>query len=341
MNKKFLILVSFLVFLYGCGKSEHVKNEPVAVKVKIEKVETDNGGCTSFYSGTVKEENASLLNFSVMGTVSGIHVGLGTVVHKGQLLATIDDTSLKSAYEAAKAARDQAEDAYSRMKELHQKGSLADIKWMEVKSKYQQACSMEEMAKKQLADCRLYAPFSGVISSKSIEVGQNVNPAVPAFTLVSGKDMNVRISVPETEISNVYKGQEAVVIIPALNDSRLEGSVIEKGIQANPVSRSYEVKIRLDNSSLSGKVMPGMITEVYLTGKLSTQHIVIAANLIQIDENNNYFVWLNDKGKASKRIIACGDFTPTGVTVVSGLNAGDEIIVEGQQKVCEGTKLEL
>lgn len=299
MNKKFLILVSFLIFLYGCGKSEHVKNEPVAVKVKIEKVETDNGGCTSFYSGTVKEENASLLNFSVMGTVSGIHVGLGTVVYKGQLLATIDDTSLKSAYEAAKAARDQAEDAYSRMKELHQKGSLADIKWMEVKSKYQQACSMEEMAKKQL------------------------------------------ISVPETEISNVYKGQEAVVIIPALNDSRLEGSVIEKGIQANPVSRSYEVKIRLDNSSLSGKVMPGMITEVYLTGKLSTQHIVIAANLIQIDENNNYFVWLNDKGKASKRIFACGDFTPTGVTVVSGLNAGDEIIVEGQQKVCEGTKLEL
>lgn len=132
-----------------------------------------------------------------------------------------------------------------------------------------------------------------------------------------------------------------MVIIPALNDSRLEGSVIEKGIQANLVSRSYEVKIRLDNSNLSGKVMPGMITEVYLTGKLSTQHIVIAANLIQIDENNNYFVWLNDKGKASKRIIACGDFTPTGVTVVSGLNAGDEIIVEGQQKVCEGTKLEL
>ena len=276
-----------------------------------------------------------------MGTVKSVHVGLGSVVHRGQLLATIDDTSIRSAYNAAKASLEQAEDAYRRMKELHDKGSLADIKWMDAQSKYQQACSMEEMARKNLDDCKLYAPYSGVIASKSVEVGQNVSPGLPVFNIVDRQNLNVVVSVPETEISNVNRGQEAVIVIPALADMKVDGEVTEKGIKANPLSRSYEVKIKIKDNDDLKKIMPGMITEVFMSGESSEQKIVIPANVLQLDENNQYFVWLNNGGKASKRIVSCGDFTANGVIVVSGLHAGDEVIVEGHQKVCEGTVIEL
>ena len=103
MNKQFLISVSFLFFLVSCGKTEHLKNEAEAVKVKVEKVVFSEDVYESFYSGTVKEENSTPLSFSVMGTVKSVHVGLGSVVHSGQLLATIDDSSIRSAYNAAKA----------------------------------------------------------------------------------------------------------------------------------------------------------------------------------------------------------------------------------------------
>ena len=276
-----------------------------------------------------------------MGTVKSVHVGLGSVVHRGQLLATIDDSSIRSAYNAAKASLEQAEDAYRRMKELHDKGSLADIKWMDAQSKYQQACSMEEMARKNLDDCKLYAPYSGVIASKSVEVGQNVSPGLPVFNIVDRQNLNVVVSVPETEISNVNRGQEAVIVIPALADMKVDGEVTEKGIKANPLSRSYEVKIKIKDNDDLKKIMPGMITEVFMSGESSEQKIVIPANVLQLDENNQYFVWLNNGGKASKRIVSCGDFTANGVIVVSGLHAGDEVIVEGHQKVCEGTVIEL
>lgn len=276
-----------------------------------------------------------------MGTVKSVHVGLGSVVHRGQLLATIDDSSIRSAYNAAKASLEQAEDAYRRMKELHDKGSLADIKWMDAQSKYQQACSMEEMARKNLDDCKLYAPYSGVIASKSVEVGQNVSPGLPVFNIVDRQNLNVVVSVPETEISNVNKGQGAVIVIPALADMKVDGEVTEKGIKANPLSRSYEVKIKIKDGDALKRIMPGMITEVFMSGESSEQKIVIPANVLQLDENNEYFVWLNNGGKASKRIVSCGDFTANGVIVVSGLHAGDEVIVEGQQKVCEGTVIEL
>lgn len=341
MNKQLFISASLLFFLVSCGKTEQLKNETEAVKVKVEKVVFSEDGYESFYSGTVNEENSTSLSFSVMGTVKSVHVGWGSVVHRGQLLATIDDSSIRSAYNAAKASLEQAEDAYRRMKELHDKGSLADIKWMDAQSKYQQACSMEEMARKNLDDCKLYAPYSGVIASKSVEVGQNVSPGLPVFNIVDRQNLNVVVSVPETEISNVNKGQGAVIVIPALADMKVDGEVTEKGIKANPLSRSYEVKIKIKDGDALKRIMPGMITEVFMSGESSEQKIVIPANILQLDENNEYFVWLNNGGKASKRIVSCGDFTANGVIVVSGLHAGDEVIVEGQQKVCEGTVIEL
>lgn len=337
MNKRFLVPVSLMLLFAGCGDEEHKQNDEMVVKVKVEKVEFSDCNSMYFYSGTVKEENTTALSFPVMGTVNNVYATFGETVRQGQLLATVDESSMLSAYEAAKASLLQAEDACNRMKELHEKGSLPEIKWIDIQSKYRQAKSMEEMAKKNLDDCKLYSPYSGVISSKSIEVGQNVTPGLPVFNIVSRHSMNVIISVPENEISRIEKGQKAVIVIPALEDMKLGGEVFEKGIQANPISRSYEVKIKIDESSEACDVMPGMVTEIYIEKDSDSQGVIIPAGIIQLDEDNNYFVWLNKSGKATKRIVICSGFTSSGVTVESGLHPGDEIIVEGQQKVSEGT----
>ena len=245
--------------------------------------------------------------------------------------------SLQSSYEAAKASLEQAEDAYSRMKELHDKGSLPEIQWVEVQSKLRQARSMEEIASKNLKDTRLYAPFSGVIAEKNVEAGQNVAPGVPVVKLVSLSGLKVRISVPETEVGHVSLGQEVEIIVPALNGKRYTGRIAEKGIVANALSRAYDVKIQLLEADK--ELMPGMLTEVRLDSQKAGILCVIPAHIVQIDEKNRSFVWVDDNGKAKKRVITCGDFTAEGVTVVEGLHQGDRIIVEGQQKVCNDTKL--
>ena len=158
--------------------------------------------------------------------------------------------------------------------------------------------------------------------------------------LVSDDRLKVRISVPETEIARVVRGQKAVIEAPVLNGTKVEGVVTEKGVQANPLSRSYEVNVGIQTKNTG--LLPGMVTEVWLQDADKSQACVLPANVLQLDEHNNYFVWLKGAdGKASKRVVACGKFTATGVTVVNGLNEGDEVIVEGQQKVCEGTPLAL
>ena len=187
MIRCFVLAVSASLALAGCQVKEEKTGGPSPVRVKVMKVALSEQKTSGRFSGTVEEAAGTPLSFSVMGTVNAVSFRLGDRVEKGQLLASLDATSVRSSYDAAKAALVQAEDAYRRMKELHGKGSLPEIKWVEVQSKLQQARSMEEMARKNLKDCKLYAPFSGVIADKSVEVGQNVIPGMAVGKLLGGK----------------------------------------------------------------------------------------------------------------------------------------------------------
>ena len=337
MIRCFVLAVSASLALAGCQVKEEKTGGPSPVRVKVMKVALSEQKTSGRFSGTVEEAAGTPLSFSVMGTVNAVSFRLGDRVEKGQLLASLDATSVRSSYDAAKAALVQAEDAYRRMKELHGKGSLPEIKWVEVQSKLQQARSMEEMARKNLKDCKLYAPFSGVIADKSVEVGQNVIPGMAVGKLLGVSRLKVKISMPESEIASVSLHQKAEIVVPALGSRRFSGMVSEKGIMADPFSRSYEVNI--DVADAGGDLMPGMVTEVRLAGADGGTAVIVPARIVQLDEKNRSFVWIDNNGVAEKRVISCGDFAGDGVVVASGLKADDRIIVEGQQKVCNGTKI--
>lgn len=335
----YILFLSFCLFQTSCNEHNTTQHAVERVKVRIMKVGSSVQTGGAYFSGTVEGENTSKLSFPVAGTVRTINVQPGTAVHKGQLIATIDPSSMKNTYDAAKATLVQAKDAYDRMKMLYEKGSLAEIKWIDVQSKLQQAQAMEKIAQKNLRDCSLYAPYGGIIASKDAEIGQSVMPGTPVVSLVTGRKLRVNISVPETEISHIALGQEATICVPALNSKIVSGRVVEKGIQANPLIRSYEVKISIDGAA--DGIMPGMVTEVNVQSDNIVDRIIIPAEALQLDENNNYFVWVNAAGKASKRMVQCGEFTAHGVTIRSGLEYGSELIIEGQHKVCEGTPVGL
>ena len=327
-----------VIILTACG-GDTGSNSTVreAVNVEVTRVNAATADLTDHYSGTVEEESGSLLSFAVGGTVSRVLVSEGDRVAKGQLIATLDAEQLTHNHAAAQAAMKQAEDAYRRMEELHDKGSLPEIKWVEAQTALERAHAAEQSARKQLADCRLYAPFSGVISKKFAEKGQNVAAGTQVVKLVAVGRMKVKIAVPENEMAQITIGQKADVTIEALGGASMQGTVTEKGVAADPLSRSYEVKISLPKADR--KLLPGMVADVALRGGTSPAACILPAHIVQIDETNNEFVWLAVKGKAVKRIITVGGFTAYGVTVTSGLADGDMVITAGAQKVSEGMRV--
>ena len=99
-------------------------------------------------------------------------------MRKGQLLAELDSTSARQTFDAARASLEQAEDACGRLRQLYEAQSLPEIKWVEAQTRLRQAESLFEIAKKNLSDCALYAPFDGVVGERRASAGETVLPGV-------------------------------------------------------------------------------------------------------------------------------------------------------------------
>jgi len=218
MKKREQVYALALLFLVvSCkGKKEEATADG-AIPVKVETVSTTTATGEHNYVGTVEENTGSSLSFSVMGTVEKVLVTEGQSVSKGQLLAVLNKATLMNTYNAAHSSLKQAQDAYKRLTQLHESGSLPEIKYVEIQTQLQQAEAAESIAKKNLRDCNLYAPFSGVIARKSIDPGMNVVPGFESIKLVTIDKVNVKVSVPENEIARVKKGATAQVDVAALD----------------------------------------------------------------------------------------------------------------------------
>lgn len=329
--KKHVIMASLVIGLTGCGNQAVQESKPVRVKVQTVQAQPIAG--VQGFSGTIEEMTGSTLSFSVSGTLTQVRASAGQRVRQGELIASVDDVTLQNSHAVAAAALEQAEDAYARMKQLHDNNSLPEIQWIEVQSKLKQARSAEQISRKNLEDSRLYAPFSGVIAEKQVEVGQNVMPGSPVVRLVGVEQVKVSISVPENEIAAVHIGQAARIRVSALGNREFEGNIVEKGIAAHPLSRSYEVKALVRNET--GELLPGMICETELQREQAREGILLANHIVQLDNTNRQFVWVNQSGKAVKKYVTVGELGSRGVFITSGLAPGDEVLIEGQQKVSE------
>jgi RND family efflux transporter MFP subunit len=337
IKKSFLIcLASATIILNACKKAEQVKQEKV-IPVKVLTVGLSDKSNSRNYTGTVEESTAISLGFSSLGTVEQVFVSEGQRVQKGQLLATLNSASAQSSLDAVQATLSQAQDAYDRMVKLHDNGSLPDIKFVEVESGLQQTKSMAAIARKNLDDCKLYAPRSGVIATRSVESGAGIMPGVAAFKLVTVETVFVKISVPENEISSTAKGQEARVEVPALDNKSFTGKIELKGITANSVSHTYEVKIGIANPQ--SELMPGMVCKVRLQTDGQAAGIVAPSRAIQVAHDGSRFVWLADGNTVKRRFVQTGVLGNQGVEIVSGLAVGELLVVEGFQKVSEGMRI--
>ena len=332
----FMMAAGALMALCSCGEKKQTAEEQT-VRVKVQQIQAEAVNGEQGFSGTIEEQSGASLSFATAGTIQRIYVNSGQTVGAGQLIAELDPTTMQNAYTIAKTALEQAQDTYNRMKELHDDGSLPEMQWIAIENQLKSATASEAMAKKSLADTKLYAPFGGYIATKDAEVGQNAGPGVPVVKLVSIGSVKVKISVPEDDIQRIKKGSSMKIIVPALGNREFSGSVTERGVSADPRSRTYEVKATINNHD--GQLLPGMICQAFTNYMQGTTGVFVPANLVQLDSDNNTFVWVVNGGKAVKRQIFISNETAQGAQVSGGLSDGDQIIVAGQQKVSNGMKV--
>lgn len=339
-NKIYLAAVVMIsVAAASCrSKEEGTTVEKAPVRVETLTVQGQDFDNATVYSGTIEEGESSSLSFSTAGTIKQLKVQPGDRVAQGQVIGVLDDSSLRSAYEIANATLRQAQDAYDRMKILHDANSLPEIKWVDVQQKLVQAKNAADIARNALDDAVLRAPFSGVVSEKYADLGQVAAPGIPVVKLVKISGLKAVISVPQNSVANFRNGDKAQVTVTDAGNTTVTGTLSEKGVSANPLSRTYDVKFSIPNTD--SKLLPGMICSVKVEGTRDDNAILLPQQVVLLDEHNRNFVWLDSAGVARKRIVKVNDFSNEGLEIAAGLAPGDKVIVKGMQKVCNGTKVE-
>ena len=339
--KKTIVLVMLLALIAGCDntRKEDPKTEQ-STRVKTVQVQSVTDAVTLNYSGTAEASQVIPLSFRTTGTVEKIFVEVGDPVKKGQLLATLDASDLQSIYNTTLAKYQQAEDAYNRLKQVYEEGSLPEIKWVEMQSNYDQARSALELAKNNLDKCSLVAPVNGLVGRRNIEPGQSsINLAGAPIELVKIETVLVKISVPENEINRIREGQEANISVSALGGKTYQGKVTNVSPVAEMISRTYSAKIMIDNTGLDLK--PGMVCDVSMNLGETGSVLVVPKKAVSKESNGMTYVFLVNPASntVSKKYVTVGNYRDSGIQILEGLNEGQVVVCEGGEKLSDNSKI--
>jgi RND family efflux transporter MFP subunit len=337
MKTELKILALLLITSSCTHKQESLTREEKISHVTIQTVRTAKNESLLHYSGTVEASQTIPLTFQSTGIVTKVYVEEGDIVKKGQILAVVDMVDNQSIYDASLAKYQQAKDAYDRLKGVHERGSLPEIKWVEVETGMKQAESMLHLAKSNLEKCTMLAPENGMIGRRNVEPGQSALMAIAPMELVNIESVVVKVSVPENEINKIHKGLKASFSISALENKTYEGEITNVGIVADRISRTYRVKIDAKNPNLD--IKPGMVCDVFISIGSGRDVLLVPYKAVSKDIDGNSFVFVvSDNIKSvKKQNVKIGNYHGSEIEVLGGLIAGQTIVVEGKEKLSDSS----
>ena len=337
MNKtSIFLIVAAAMSLMACSENKtERKAEPIAVKTETVKAGSDLQGRT--YVGTVEEESSTSISFAGSGTLTRVYVEEGQAVRAGQLIAEMDKTQARNMLAAAEAQMKQANDALARMKQLHDNGSLAEIKWVETQSAVEQAQASLDLAKKNLTDCSVHTPVSGIVGKGVKQAGETVLPALAVASVLNINNVRIVVSVPEKEIATFKPKTPTTISVEALGGRTYQGGTITKGVEADGTTHTYDIKIHLQNTDHS--LLPGMVCQVKVNGTTAAAQMSVPITAVQKNAKGERFVWTVKDGKAHRSVVATGRASGNRIAIEQGLAEGEQVVTEGYQKLSEGTEV--
>jgi RND family efflux transporter MFP subunit len=289
-------------------------------------------------SGNIEGIKTVRLGFLVAGRIDFIAVEEGEQVTKGELIASIDPESYSIARELAVLQVNQVQDEYDRLKLLHDRNSLSESDFSKISFGLQQAKAQLKLHSKNLDDTRLYSPIDGILLKKLCETGEITGSGIPLFVVSDIHKVNVTAFIPGDELRDIRIGQEASIMVAASGDT-CNGKIIEVGAMADPATRSFTVKIRVENPG--SHLHPGMIAEVYIPAPVKESALTIPVDALLHDQDDQVFVFVADtlRERAHRRNISTGRLHENTIEVTSGLKEGERIITGGHHKLTDGARV--
>lgn len=303
-------------------------------------------------TGTVTAPRHSALSVAVAGLVTAVHADIGDRVEAGAVLLEMDTElehltldRLAAATRAARAAYDEASRQLRVGEALVQRRGIpenevearaAAVRIAKAEMERLQAEEAFQLAR--LARHRLVAPYAGIVSRRMANVGEWLTPGTAVLEMVDAGQLFLDVRVPQEVFPRIAPDMQATVRFDALPDQNIVGSVQALIPVSDPESRAAIMRVAFD--AASHRVVPGMSAQAILRLDTGTRDIIVPRDALVRFPDGRVAVWIvertNGEIRVSERLIRPGITVNGSIQVLSGLEAGMEIVTRGNESLREG-----
>lgn len=346
------VITVFTLVGIGCSSSEEAdtsQQQPISVVTQT--AGYAQGTATHRFSGSVTSDRTITMSTKVMGRITELDVKEGDFVKKGDVLVRIKDDNLqaqKSQVESglleARAALQNTETNYTRIKNLYEQESATKKELDDISTQFEMAKAKVKTLESKLREVedmldytKLTAPFDGYVVSKSLTEGDMAGPGQPIISFEQEKEMNVKITVPESEIG-LFSLDDTVGVDVEAAGYRGEGIVSNINQSGNRGSRQFAVEVTLPEQAVEQGVKSGMFAEVGLATEKDRAIVVPQKAIVERGQLTGLYT-LNDNSEVVLRWVRLGDSFGENVEILSGLKAGEAYVSKVDRPLSEGQKV--
>ncbi|MFW6088832.1 MAG: efflux RND transporter periplasmic adaptor subunit [Gemmatimonadota bacterium] len=332
----------------GCGGSEAGASEDAEAFVKIVNVEATRVEPRSFaatvrLTGEAEPETDVTVSAQESGVIDGFVAARGRRIERGAAIARIDDDVLAAQVEEARATAQLAEDRYVRQRRLWEEEQIgSEIAYLQAKSEAEASAARLEQLRTRLARTVIRAPVAGTVDEHLVDAGEVVQPGAPVARLVDATRLEISGGVPERYAPRVSPGDSAQITFDILPGRVFGGAISFVGTAVDRRSRTFPIEIAMDNPD--GEVKPYMIANVRVLMRRIDDAIVVPRDvLVRTEDGEQVMVVVEGENGpvAEARTVTLGATSENEVVVTDGLEAGDRLIVRGQQMVDPGDRVRI
>jgi RND family efflux transporter MFP subunit len=287
-------------------------------------------------TGRLEAENNVFVTPKMGGAITRIYVKEGDYVKKGQTVATIDNTIMKTSMDAINTQIETAQLLFDKQQSLWNQKIGTEVQYIQAKAQL-------DALKKQLATVRaqndmnvVRSPISGYVDEVRSQMGEMASPGLGILRVVNFSELKVVAEIPDTYAGTISKGDVVKIKFPDLQ-KEITAKLKFVSQTINPVSRTFTIEANVPN--FDKQLKPNLTAIVNINDQSRSGAIVIPRNLIQrTEEGELVYVAVQEGNKkvARSRAITTGLTYDGNIEITAGLSVGDMLITQGYQDVVDG-----
>ncbi len=286
--------------------------------------------------GIIDADENVIANAEVPGIITALYVVAGQQVRKGQILAQLDNKVLQQQILQVQSQVDLANSLFQRQKNLWDQGIGTEVQFIQAQSNRDVALKQLSALKAQSSMYIINSPINGILDRMDLKIGQAVQPGMDGIRVVNLSKLKVKADVAESYSARVKQGDRVIVTIPGAADS-LISTITYASRVIEPTSRSYTVEVKLPTNP---NLKPNMTAVLRIVDYEKKDAIVLPIKAIHQSEAGEY-VFVAENNIAKRVPIEIGNRYQGIVQIVSGVNVGDQVVIEGTENIEEGDRLNI